>query len=77
MKIDTSKVEPTLARLAISKSKLRTETYSEYIIAHYRATGNLAPGCNAADLYTWYEQNMPEEIAAITMPSQKRNAKNP
>lgn len=62
------RVYPAMARRVMAKAKLRTHLYSDYIVAHFRATGNLAPGCDARDLMAWYEQNMPEELAAITSP---------
>jgi len=59
-------VIPELARQAMKGCKVRMHVYSQYIMAHYRATGNLAPGCDARDLYAWLEQNMNDELEAIT-----------
>ena len=59
-------VNPAIARFAIGKAKLRTECYTQYIVLHFRQTGNLAPGCDNRDLLAWYEQNMPDELKAIT-----------
>jgi len=64
------RVHPVIARAAIAKATMRTHVYSEYIIIHFRQTGNLVPGCDARDLLMWYEQNMPSELAAITGISQ-------
>ena len=65
-KAHPERVNPELARQAIRKAKLRTECYTQYIIAHFRNTGNLAPGCDNRDLLAWYELNMPETLKAIT-----------
>ena len=55
---------------------MRTHVYSEYIVLHFRQTGNLAPGCDARDLLAWYEQNMPAELTAITGVSQSNRRPN-
>lgn len=44
-------VIPQLLDRAIASGKDRGSLYSEYIVAHYRATGKLAPGCDARDFY--------------------------
>lgn len=61
-------VIPECARQAMSKCQpgQRAALFSQYILLHYRGTGKLAPGCDALDLYAWYEQNMPQELDAIT-----------
>jgi hypothetical protein len=33
----------------------RARAWSRYIIIHYNATGNLAPGCDARDFYAAYD----------------------
>ena len=66
MKVNTERVNPQLARAAIAKATQRAAVYSDYIILHFRSTGNLAPGCDARDLIAWYEQNMPDELDKIT-----------
>lgn len=56
------KVSEALARAALARAKSAGASYSEYIRAHYQATGSLAPGCDAKDLIEWYKVNMPEEF---------------
>ena len=65
-KAHPERVDPELARRAVGQATQRTHCYTQYIMLHYRATGNLAPGCDARDLYAWLEQNEPERLAAIT-----------
>jgi thermostable 8-oxoguanine DNA glycosylase len=72
IKVHLERVNPDLAISAMSGCTQRTHLYTEYILRHYRLTGQLAPDCDARDLYAWYEVNMPVQLAAITMPSQKR-----
>jgi len=51
------RVIPSLARLAIERARGdRARVYSEYIRAHFQATGRLAPGCDARDLIAWIEE---------------------
>ena len=51
------RVIPSLARLAIERARGdRARVYSEYIRAHFQATGSLAPGCDARDLVAWIEE---------------------
>ena len=66
-KAHPERVIPQLAQIAMTGCTQRTHLYTQYIIAHYRATGNLASGCDARDLICWYEENMPIELTAITM----------
>jgi hypothetical protein len=65
-KLHPELVIPSLAETAMSEVKNRTELYTHYIMAHYHATRNLAPGCDNKDLLAWYELNMPGKLAAIT-----------
>jgi len=44
-----------LADHAIATGKDRASLFSEYIVAHYRATGKLAPGCDARDFYAYLD----------------------
>ena len=67
-----SRVNPDLAISAMAGCTQRTHLYTQYILAHYRLTSDLAPGCDARDLYAWYEANMPAELAAITMRPKSR-----
>lgn len=69
-KLHPELVIPELAIAAMGETKRRTELYTHYIIRHFRATGRLAPGCDFRDLLAWYEQNMPDELAAVTKPHQ-------
>jgi hypothetical protein len=71
-KVHLEHVNPDLAEIAMRGCTQRTHLYTQYILAHYRVTGDLAPDCDARDLYAWYEANMPVQLANITMPSQKR-----
>ena len=59
-------VIPALARMAMGDTDQRGAIYSHYIIRHYRSTGNLAPGCDARDLYAWMEQNESARLAEMT-----------
>ena len=68
-KVHPERVIPELAQLAMADCKVRTEAYTHYILRHYRATGDLAPGCDARDLIAWLEQNMTAELAAKTRPT--------
>jgi hypothetical protein len=70
-KVDTDRVHPTFARLAVFGTDQRGKVWTQYILLHYRATGKLAPGCDAADMYAWLEQNEPERLAAITSRARK------
>ncbi len=65
-KVHPEKVIPALARYAMSKTTERNAVYTEYIRYHWKQTGNLAPGCDARDLYAWLEKNMSDELKAIT-----------
>jgi hypothetical protein len=51
MKPHPEYVIPQLLERAIKTGKERNSLWSEYIVAHYRATGNLAPGCDTKDFY--------------------------
>jgi hypothetical protein len=55
MKAHPERVIPQLADAAISTGKDRNALFSEYIIAHYRSTGKLAPGCDAKDFYAYMD----------------------
>ncbi len=50
------RVEPVYARQAIARATRRTHVWSEYIVVHFRSTGQLAPGCDYVDLYEWMSQ---------------------
>lgn len=60
------RVHPEIARRALREAKQRTAIWSEYIILHWRGTGNLAPGCDLQDLIVWLEANEAEALAAKT-----------
>jgi len=57
MKPHPEYVIPQLADVAIATGKDRNCLWSEYIVANYRATGKLAPGCDARDFYAYLDQN--------------------
>ena len=61
------RVNPALARESYriagtvktkGKRDRRQRAWSEYIRLHFRVTGNLAPGCDAKDFYSWIDQNV-------------------
>ncbi len=60
-KTHPERVIPQLAERAIIKAKDKNSVFSEYIVLHFRATGNLAPGCDARDLIAWYQINLSKE----------------
>lgn len=60
------RVDAWLARGAMERAKIRPELFTQYIMGHYRRTGDLAPRCDFKDLLAWYEIHMPGELAAIT-----------
>ena len=63
------RVHPEIAWQALSVATQRTHIWTEYILLHFRSTGNLAPGCDLRDLLAWLEQNEPEKLAAKTTKS--------
>ena len=56
------RVHPGMAEQAVRQSKHRNEVWTQYIIVHYRATGSLAPGCDAVDLFAWLDEYGPDEF---------------
>jgi hypothetical protein len=48
-------VHPGLLRKAMERAKDRRSAFSEYVRLHYRASGNLAPGCDARDFFAAYD----------------------
>jgi len=62
----TERVIPDLARHAVYATNDRGKVWTEYIVSHFRSTGNLAPGCDLKDMMAWLEANEPERLAAIT-----------
>ena len=55
-KTHPERVDPVLARRALAEEAGdRQKAYSRYIVLHFRATGDLAPGCDNRDLQAWYE----------------------
>jgi hypothetical protein len=61
-KTDVCRVIPEIAILAVRKSKSKSEIYSNYIVLHYRSTGNIAPGCDNKDLIAWCKIEMKDEL---------------
>jgi len=55
-----------LVESAILEAQDRGSAWTRYITAHYRATGNLAPGCDAVDFYAAYDIAKAEGIGEIT-----------
>ena len=76
MKAKPERVHEILAKQIMGKATLRTHLYSDYIVATFRTTGNLAPGCDNRDLIAWYEINMPSEIAEIIVKPKTKAKKN-
>ena len=33
----------------------RMGAWTQYVIVHFRRTGQLAPGCDARDFFAWYD----------------------
>ena len=66
MKPRPERVIPELARKALAEAKQRTHIWTHYILLHYRATDDLAPGCDYRDLLAWLEANELEGLAAKT-----------
>lgn len=62
MKADPTKVNPTIARLAIEKAKDRQSVYSQCVILSFRMTGKLACGFDNKDLQAWIDQNEPDRF---------------
>ncbi len=58
------KVSPDYALMAIRKAEIITHAWTEYIVAHYRATGHLAPGCDAVDFYAWWDAYNSRKLVA-------------
>jgi hypothetical protein len=46
----------SLVEKALETGKERVALFSEYIRLHYKATGRLAPGCDAKDFYFVLDQ---------------------
>ena len=61
-KADSSRCHPEFVRKALSLANGdKQAAFTRYIQLHYRATGNLAPGCDAKDF-----QAMADRIVALT-----------
>ena len=54
------RVDPASAERAYQRATGRTEparrqaAWTEYILCHFEATGQMAPGCDMRDLMAWY-----------------------
>ena len=59
MKVHPEKVNPALAEHVYKtlggSPKKRSSAYSDYIVLHFRVTGDLAPGCDARDFLAWWD----------------------
>lgn len=54
MKPDPTKVQPSIAKLALERANGdKQRAWSEYIRAMYQATDSLAPRCDAKDFYAY------------------------
>jgi len=60
LKAHPEKVDPGIGRMAIKQAKDRQSSWTQYIVLHFRHTGNLVPGCDARDWYAWYDINPKE-----------------
>lgn len=49
-------IHPGLVDRVLAMGKERNTWYSDYIVLHFRATGRLAPGCDAKDFYRWVDE---------------------
>lgn len=49
------RVDPTVGQAVMQETKDRQRSWTLYIIAHWRATGDLAPGCDARDWLAWFD----------------------
>jgi hypothetical protein len=58
-KPNINKVVVILAEQAIASAKSLQVCYSNYVMAHYHATGKLASGCDSKDLIEWIRINHP------------------
>lgn len=63
---DPAVVNRGLVETAIARAKGRGDAWSEYIRAHYQATGRLAPGCDAVDFYAAYDIAKAEGVGEVT-----------
>lgn len=54
-------IHDRLVEKVLSLGKPRNTWYSDYIVLHYRATGNLAPGCDAKDFYAYVDKFLSEK----------------
>ena len=76
-KADPSKVWGSAALKALDRAKVVSEAYTEYILIHYKATGTLAPGCDARDLIEWLKVNAPDQYKAkLFRPKPKPKSKS-
>jgi hypothetical protein len=65
MKAHPEKVIPQLADRAIATGKERNALFSEYIVLHWRATGNLAPGCDTRDFIAYLDSKQKERTPHV------------
>ena len=63
---DAPKPVRVFVEAAILEAQDRGSAWTRYIQAHYRATGNLAPGCDAVDFYAAYDIAKSEGIGEVT-----------
>lgn len=62
MNVRPERVHPALAERVYQENggKGRGSAFSDYIVLHFRVTGDLAPGCDAKDFLAWWDQRVKE-----------------
>jgi len=60
-------VWPELLGNARRAAKDRGSAWSAYIVAHYRATGSLAPGCDARDFFAAWDAGIDTDGESVIM----------
>ncbi|OGF53946.1 MAG: hypothetical protein A2Z21_09355 [Candidatus Fraserbacteria bacterium RBG_16_55_9] len=59
MKPHLERVDRRLAEDALEMARgNRQLAWTEYVLLHFRRTGDLAPGCDMADLLAWYRKGV-------------------
>lgn len=62
-KPNPSKVHGKIALQALDQAQYVNDAFTQYIILHFRITGNLAPGCDMRDFSQWLRENAAEAYA--------------
>jgi len=58
-------VNPVMAYIAMNQTNEINALYTHYIIAMYRSSSNISPGCDKNDLLAWCYANAPEKISKM------------